>query len=307
MSTSHQFGAALLALGQDLGTFAQYKGQQEEQQAQQAYMERREAAQRAFEQALYNAKAQQDQQQFEATRADRKAEHADELDYKDRDLEEQRSYHQASLDQQAAESGSLASYRNRSLAIEQQNADSARMRAQADHAEHGSDRTAMVLSNRLSATGRLIQSYEKQRQAELAALDKDVSLLGDDKAKAAAAEKINSKYAPLIAKRQGEYDSLNQKFAKVTGVEFGDAEAAAETAPLTGTPGNSGTPGAAGAPGPSDSAPMQDSGTPAPSPYTAPQMPNPDEPPVPGAKKAPDGQWYVPDPKRPGHWLLVET
>jgi hypothetical protein len=30
-----------------------------------------------------------------------------------------------------------------------------------------------------------------------------------------------------------------------------------------------------------------------------------DTPPVPGAKKAPDGNWYVPDPKRPGKFLRV--
>lgn len=30
-----------------------------------------------------------------------------------------------------------------------------------------------------------------------------------------------------------------------------------------------------------------------------------DQPPAPGAKKAPDGNWYVPDPKRPGKYLKV--
>ena len=28
-------------------------------------------------------------------------------------------------------------------------------------------------------------------------------------------------------------------------------------------------------------------------------------PPVPGARKADDGNWYVPDPKRPGKYLKV--
>lgn len=30
------------------------------------------------------------------------------------------------------------------------------------------------------------------------------------------------------------------------------------------------------------------------------------EPPMPGARLAPDGQWYIPDPKRPGKFLRVE-
>jgi hypothetical protein len=62
---------------------------------------------------------------------------------------------------------------------------------------------------------------------------------------------------------------------------------------------------------------MASSGTPAPSAAPAPKLPSPPQrgggsggggggqPPVPGAKKAPDGKWYVHDPKRPGKYLEV--
>lgn len=47
-------------------------------------------------------------------------------------------------------------------------------------------------------------------------------------------------------------------------------------------------------------------GTPAQTaPITTP-TPNAEKPPVPGANKAPDGNWYVPDPNRPGKYLKVE-
>lgn len=310
MSSAHQFGAALLALGNDLGGFAQYEGSKEEQQRQEAIQQRREAAQMAFQKALYDAKAAQDQQQFDATREDRASERADMMDYRNRDLDEQTAYHQASLDQQAAEHADMSAYRKGELGIAQQNADSERLRSSREVTSHTTDRTAGVLSNRLSATGRLIQSYEKQKQGEIAALDKDPMLMADDKAKAAAAQRIAAKYQPLIDKRQSEYDALNQKFAKVTGVEFGDPEEAATQAEMgnAGTPGSSGAPAAAGAPGPTAQVPAAQAPATEPSdPYTAPQTPDPNEPPVPGAHKAPDGNWYVPDPKRPGKWLRVET
>ncbi len=42
-------------------------------------------------------------------------------------------------------------------------------------------------------------------------------------------------------------------------------------------------------------------------PPARPSVPTVGGPPVPGARKAPDGQWYTPDPKRPGKYLRVSA
>lgn len=314
MATAQQFAGALQGLSGSLGQLAGYESQKEMMQAQQAEEARKEAASRAFQAALYNAKAQQDQQQFDATFAQSKDEAAATLDYRERALAEDSQYHHESLAQQDELRRAQLGIEGKRLGIEQQNADSTRMKAESDNQAHSTDRTAMVLSNRLSATGRLLQSYTKQRDAEVARLDQDPTMMGDPNAKQAAIEKISAKYQPLIDKRQNEYDSLNKKFAEKTGVEFGDAATAAETAPL-GTDGVSGDSGAAGAPGGSASVPADDGsldGTDAQGLPIA-GLPSGNEagttdnvPPVKGASKAPDGNWYVPDPKRPGHYLRVD-
>lgn len=311
MATAQQFAGALQGLSGGLGALGGYEAQKEMMAAQQAEDDRKEAASRAFQAALFNARAQQDQQQFDATLSARKDENAATLDYRNRSLNEESQYHQDSLAQQEELRRAQLGIEGKRLGIEQQNADSERLKAETDKQVHAEDRTSMVLSNRLSATGRLLQSYTKQRDAEIARLDQDPGLMGDPASKSAAAEKINAKYQPLIDKRQHEYDALNKKFAEKTGVDFGDAETAAETAPL----GSAGASGAPGAPGPSASAPDDGSldGTDAqglplaglPSGNEA-GTPNPETPPVKGARRAPDGYWYVPDPKRPGKWLRVD-
>lgn len=263
---ARRFAGALSGLSQDIGAYAEYSAKQQSDAEAEQLQDRRDAANKAFQVALYNAKAQQDQTQFEATRQDRQAEMADNKDYRQQSLAAETDYRTQSLAQQKAERDATLGIENKRLGIEQQNADSTAKRADTDVKSHGTDRTAGYLSTQLVATGKLVQGYGKQRDAELAKLGSDMNLMGDPAGMAAAQRKVEAKYEPLISKYQQQYDKLNSKFGELTGVDFGDANTASSVGDVL----SQQRAAAAGTPGtPDDGSPVPPTGEP----YTADQDP----------------------------------
>lgn len=283
MATAQQFAGALQGLSQDLGMFAGVAEKRQEDAEAEALQARKEAAQRAFQVALFNARAAQDQQQFEATRADRKAENGQMMDYRNRDLAEQESYHRDALGQAAADRAATRAIERDRLKIEQQNADAATTRANAAASKEKTDKQTGIIGTRLTAVGRLLESYQKQKEAELAKVSSDVTLMGDPKAMEAARARIAAKYDPVIAKRQTEYDRLNAKFGELSGVDMGDAEEASTVGDVVreGTPGSS---------NPRMTAPPSEA------PYTDDNLTLPADPGMPGSSTGKPGYQSAPGP-----------
>lgn len=299
MMDARHLSNALDALSGDMGAFAGYAANKEAAQEAAQQQDRRDAANKAFQAALENARMQQQQDQFNASKAQQQSQFEDTKAFQQQELSARTDYQNRSLAQQEAFKNASLGIENKRLGIEQQNADTAKAKASADTAKAKADHLSGVIGARLTATGKLIQSYERQRDAELGKLASDVNLMGDPKSLAAAQQRVNAKYQPLIDKRQKDYDALNKKFSEMNGIDMGDADTAATIGDMTSNvnpsaPSSNGTEtddNPAGLPTAADAVNAGTAGS---------------QPPVPGARQAPDGNWYVPDPKRPGSYLRVD-
>lgn len=300
---ARQLSNALGALGGDLGQVAGYEANKESQQAVMQQEDRRDAANKAFQAALENARMQQQQDQFNASKAQQQSQFNDTKAFQQQELASRTDYQNRSLAQQDE-------LRKAQLAIENQRTALENRRIDAITNKDTTDRKSSIIGAQLTATGKLIQGYERQRDAEMAKLASDINLMGDPKSLAAAKQQVNAKYQPLIDKRQADYELLKNKFSQLNGIDMGDAD----TAAMMGTPAAAGAPGAPGSTGANPSAPAMPSsnGTetddmPAGLPTAADGAGQTGmQPPVPGAKQAPDGNWYVPNPQKPGSYLRVD-
>lgn len=302
MTTAHQFAGALAGLSQDLGMFAQVKEKQQEDADAEALAARKDAANKAFQLALTNAQMQQQQSQFDATRADRQQEQQDTSAFRNKQLEAETSYRSASLQSEAAYRAASLGMEKSRLGIEQQNADTERSRAEATTHAAKTDRSASYVGEQVTAAGKVLLHQRDAMTKEANAINADLTL--SDAEKAAKLQQVQQRYQPLIDAAQSAYARHSKRFSELTGEDPPSPEEAAmmgtktdgtdPAASATGTEPAASAPASDPAVGPSGLIPT-DTATPPASPAGGTPGARPNGSPYPDGTmlKGPDGKQYV--------------